>query len=505
MPAPVNLTAPVIKGDTHLGAVLYVDPGDWTDVSSLAFQWTRGGSNVSGATGRAYALRDADAGAQIAVVVTATNASGSTSATSAAVTAGAVVSQPSAGSGSGLVIPRLYVFGDSRAELNYNDNGFTGKEHRWTAQLAARLGAELMSPALGGTAASQQAGWTQPILKIPFVRTAGYLPAISAAIIQTGLNDLNYPSSIPTTQAAKVAMAMIGLRTHLSVARAARVWQNDDATGVVAYGGAGTWSSWPPNASWGGTAHRNPTVGGWVQMTVPADMPAGAVPALGFIVQPAAGLPGAGGNLLDLTVNGAAWSVPQLDMRTVGIANNASTLVTVRFPGVAAGSTIKATTNATSTVNTIFDACWVESNTPPLILVCSSYYLGPAASFGGVTSGDIDALNAVITSVVGEFDANVVLVDWEQVMLHATQYATTHRSDQIHPSELVQGQLADLHYKAIAANAAKIPSGPFSRERVKATPAAATALTGSPSAFVEVVGTDGTVLRIPAYPAGQIT
>ena len=88
--APANTSPPTISGNPVVGQTLTANPGTWTGTAPIAFtyQWQRcaqnGGScsNIVGATGQSYQLTSADQGRTIRVVVTATNAGGSTSATS---------------------------------------------------------------------------------------------------------------------------------------------------------------------------------------------------------------------------------------------------------------------------------------------------------------------------------------------------------------------------------------------------------------------------------------
>jgi hypothetical protein len=87
--APVSTTAPQVSGTAKVGEQLSATTGTWTGgVSSYAYQWQRcdagGGSCVSvdGATARVYGIRTIDAGNTMRVVVTATNLSGTTNATS---------------------------------------------------------------------------------------------------------------------------------------------------------------------------------------------------------------------------------------------------------------------------------------------------------------------------------------------------------------------------------------------------------------------------------------
>jgi len=80
--APVNLTLPTASASS-----LYVDgeitttDGTWSGTpTSFTYQWKRGATNIG--TNANYILENADAGLNITCVVTATNATGSTPATS---------------------------------------------------------------------------------------------------------------------------------------------------------------------------------------------------------------------------------------------------------------------------------------------------------------------------------------------------------------------------------------------------------------------------------------
>lgn len=92
--APVNTVVPSISGTPVVGQTLTANRGAWTGspAPSYAYQWQRGGVNISGATSQAYQLAPADDGASVRVVVTAINASGSASAASSAVTVSSGVS-----------------------------------------------------------------------------------------------------------------------------------------------------------------------------------------------------------------------------------------------------------------------------------------------------------------------------------------------------------------------------------------------------------------------------
>ena len=88
--APVSTAAPAIAGDALQGQTLTADPGTWSPVpGAYTYRWqtsTDGGtswSDISGATGPGYQVAAGDLGSELRVIVTATNAYGSASATSA--------------------------------------------------------------------------------------------------------------------------------------------------------------------------------------------------------------------------------------------------------------------------------------------------------------------------------------------------------------------------------------------------------------------------------------
>jgi hypothetical protein len=88
-PAPGNTALPTISGTAQQGDTLIASNGSWTNnPTSFAYQWqdcatASSCSNISGATSSSYSLRSTDVGKTIDVVVSATNAGGSTPATSA--------------------------------------------------------------------------------------------------------------------------------------------------------------------------------------------------------------------------------------------------------------------------------------------------------------------------------------------------------------------------------------------------------------------------------------
>ena len=77
---------PTIAGTARVGSTATARPGTWTAAPALAYQWTRNGVAIAGATAATYKFAAADAGLPVRVRVTATKAGYSTLAkTSAAI------------------------------------------------------------------------------------------------------------------------------------------------------------------------------------------------------------------------------------------------------------------------------------------------------------------------------------------------------------------------------------------------------------------------------------
>jgi hypothetical protein len=105
---PTNTALPTISGTAQVGEELSTTTGTWTGgVQSYTYQWQRcdaAGAScgaISDATARVYGVRTIDTGNTLRVVVTARNASGSTSATSAQ----SAVVRGAGGGGVGVVVP----------------------------------------------------------------------------------------------------------------------------------------------------------------------------------------------------------------------------------------------------------------------------------------------------------------------------------------------------------------------------------------------------------------
>lgn len=89
---PSNIFAPFISGPLNpeqspafaqVGEVMNVNVGAWVGVVSYTFQWAADGVDISGATNLSYTVQVGDSGAVLTCDVTATNAAGSTTVTTA--------------------------------------------------------------------------------------------------------------------------------------------------------------------------------------------------------------------------------------------------------------------------------------------------------------------------------------------------------------------------------------------------------------------------------------
>jgi RHS repeat-associated protein len=89
IPVPQNTTAPAVSGTPAVGKTLTTTNGVWNYASTYAYQWQRCDSsgascaNISASTASTYVAVAGDVGSTLRSVVTATNSTGSASATSA--------------------------------------------------------------------------------------------------------------------------------------------------------------------------------------------------------------------------------------------------------------------------------------------------------------------------------------------------------------------------------------------------------------------------------------
>jgi hypothetical protein len=196
--APQNTAAPTVSGTPEVGQTLTASNGTFTSdtTPTYTYQW-RGcdaqGNNcasITGATSQTYAVQSADVGKTLRVVVTATNASGASSATSAqtAVVTTAVVKTPvgvTTVQASNVVLPnRLTITGVKFSPSRLvNRAAFTGRFRVTDNQGLAVQGALVKVTALpyswargGAEVTTDQTGWAtvtiSPTINLPLQRNA---------------------------------------------------------------------------------------------------------------------------------------------------------------------------------------------------------------------------------------------------------------------------------------------------------------------------------------------
>jgi hypothetical protein len=93
---PANTTAPTVTGTPTLGSTLTCSQGSWGNLpTSFTYQWLRNGAAIAGQTATTYTVAIADEGTSLSCTVTATDAAGSTAATSTAL----AIAKPTPGVG----------------------------------------------------------------------------------------------------------------------------------------------------------------------------------------------------------------------------------------------------------------------------------------------------------------------------------------------------------------------------------------------------------------------
>src|SRR5215210_3967278 len=125
--APVNSSPPTVSGTAQVGQTLTAEPGSWSGSEPIGYgyRWRRcdggggGCSDIAGADGQSYTLAEADLDSTLRVAVTATNAAGSSTASSqptALVEAEPDTTAPAAPSG------LTATPGDGSVALDWDDN-----------------------------------------------------------------------------------------------------------------------------------------------------------------------------------------------------------------------------------------------------------------------------------------------------------------------------------------------------------------------------------------------
>jgi|SRR5690349_1237849 len=303
-------------------------------------------------------------------------------------------------------------------------------------------------------------GWTKVMQRIkpPAGRTGPYAPDGGGTLFCYGINDLAAYGG----QTANVRTSMVHAhRACISRARASREYLTTDA--VFAYGAG--WTSNASGADLGmGTVDRTcaTTTAATITMTLPSDYK-GEIVAWAFLHRPdstGVTMTWTGTAIASTPHNNATFNTGQSlpgSFLTHGY-------MVYRFTGLTsanAGQTIIGTCTARDggTGSGFFDGAWLESNTPPPVIVCNvskpttAGYSALNAFFTTWTGqsneagwdADIDTYNGLLATMLTEFDGMVQLADCNSLVgKDAAAF-----SDGIHPNEYGSGKIVDAMLAAL--------------------------------------------------------
>jgi hypothetical protein len=366
------------------------------------------------------------------------------------------------------------------------------------SKAASRLTIEGASAGGFGTFLRQTSGGKFPGKVYPYASEGGGL------VIVHGINDIGTLGGATTQITTAFGEA---LRMCISRWRASTIKEETDAS--VAFGG--TWTldtGMVDRASGSGVRYHN-TTAGTVTITLPSDYK-GEVVGVSFT-----GRNGANGGTVTFT--GTSGTTGTLITNNVMPSGSLSACGMVkRFTNLTsanAGQTIICTVTANSGL-VYFDDWWLEAKSPGPVIIAnvprlpSGQYTVNYPSWTFQTAsfdGDVAALNAVITSVCGEFDAMVQIADFDgKLAADATLF-----KDGLHPNETGAALCADALREAVlrlTPNGAFGLTAQFNPSAAKAAPVRRPTVAGQwystdfLSAGAVTVGTAPTAGDMYAYP-----
>lgn len=289
----------------------------------------------------------------------------------------------------------------------------------------------------------------------PYIANVG-----GAFLLGYGINDIGINgNTVQFNTAYQMAMRFAISRLRASTVRRSDYAFSGGNIGTVTYGSGFTTSSFTNDISSGPTFRTATTTGAnaTVTITIPADYQ-GEVLTVCFVAEP--GVKGG-----TVTFSG-----------TAGVTGSFSTSnwlpATSRFPVVqritnltsaAAGQTIIMTVTALDASGAVnYDSYWLESKSPPPVIVCNTARLttaGYAANYAATGIGDADVVtfNGYLTALMPEFDAMVQIADIDSAI---NKDAIALAFDGLHPSEWGAARIADAIIAAIIRLVPNSPYGP---------------------------------------------
>jgi hypothetical protein len=333
-------------------------------------------------------------------------------------------------------------------------------------------------------------------------KTFPYTGEGGGLVMVFGINDLG---TLSGASAQILAAYTHALRAVISRWRASTIKEETDAS--VVFGGSWTLDTGMQDRASGGAVRWHATTGGTFTITLPADYDGSPISIC------LTGRNGTNGGTV--TYSGTAGVTGTQVTNDVMPAGSLSACATVKritnLTSANAGQTIIGTVTA-NTGLVYFDCWWIESKSPPPVIVAnvpklptSPGYLAKYPSWTtpatGTYDGDVDALNAVITSVCGEFDGMVQIADLDSKLSKTSGYF----SDGLHPNDLGAALSADSLLDAVNRLTPNLQYGTSSQMNTPAAKSAAVR-TLSRAAFWygpeyasagTVAGTAGTMFAMP--------
>lgn len=359
--------------------------------------------------------------------------------------------------------------------------GTTDQTGRFDALLCSALGTDhtnrrnhSRSGCILSIEGRQKGGWCRIFYELKPSRTGPYTASGGMKLFAFGVNDLGF---LGTSVMAQMTAAYVhAMRACVSRARAATVMNTDHAS--IAYG-AGFTSSATTTFTGPNFRQATTTTAATITITIPADYQGEPI-AICLLGQ--AGV--VGGTVTWSGTAGVSGTTNTSNVMPSATLSRCPVLKRVTgLTAANAGQTIIGTVTALDAGGAVwFDSYWLESLSPPIVLVCdinrltAAGYAGYASWTGTEAQKDADVMtaNAAIAVMLSEFDDAVESVPLDEIVgkaadktfdgIHLNEVgaalavdAMLFSLDQILPPSIVRGQTATFNVPSPRLGAAIMP------------------------------------------------
>lgn len=285
-------------------------------------------------------------------------------------------------------------------------------------------------------------GWQAHLFNTQYrtTKTAPYTPIGGVTFFQWGINDLGHYTNTTQQRTAFIH----AMRTCISRSRAATVRLNTHAS--IAYGAGFVSTAGQQNFATTDILRRaTGTVNSTITITIPADY-AGEKIALCFI-----GKAGTTGGVASYSgTAGLTGTISTNDIKAVADATMCPVVTRYTAPVTGATQTIIITVTSVGT-NFDFDSYWLESLTPPPVIVCnltrlpltgqSNYanWMAVPGSTEATRDADVLEWNAALVALKAEFGGMVQIADIDTVINKTAAFYSANAPAQVHLNEWGSG------------------------------------------------------------------